>query len=395
LSQSAGESEVERLNSLAVGAITSNDGQRPVPDTLPRRDLWLLPLVVILVFVVVLGASELVANQLFPQRGRFGCGVNAASRARHFKPDCVTYYKNSEGPDVEYRFNDCGYRSSAPCGPKRPGTVRIVFMGTSVTMGLYVPQDQTFAARTEKVLGEVCPRPVEVQNMGTAVSMASQPELVGEALRLSPDVVVLTVSPYDIEEPPAATRSKPETETPLAKISAAWQKLKLRIRNSRFALVAEHFALQDEQVLYRVFLSNGASRNLMSSRPTPMGKRMYSQFAATLDEIIPRFRSAGTPVVVIAVPNRIVAAMVSNHSRVEDIDPWSFGRRISELALQRGALPVDVTPKFAASPHAERLFYAVDNHPKGEAHAFIAEALAERLTDGSIPQMSSCRASQP
>ena len=396
MSQTASGPELENLDRLVIEATPANGTHSKPPDadeSLPRRDFWLLPLVVILVLSVVLGASELIASRLFPERGHFSCGTNDTSGGRHLKPNCVTHYKNAEGPDVEYRFNECGYRSSKPCGPKPPGALRIALIGTSVTMGLYVPSDETFAVRTERALSQICQRPVEVQNLGAIMNMASQPEVVDEAMGLSPDVIVLTVSPFDIQEAPAVRHSEQQTNS--AKIKAAWYKFKLRIRNSRFALAAAHFALMDEQMLYQVFLSNGTSRDLMSSPPTPMGERRYSEFAGTLDRMMPRLTSTGTPVVVLAVPNRIAAAMVSNNSRVEGVDPWWFGRRISAMASERGGLPVDVTAKFAASPHAERLFYPVDNHPTGEAHAIIADALVERLTDGSIPQMSVCRASQP
>ena len=396
MSQTASGPEVD--NPLVADVVRSNGESRKTlapEETLPRRDVWLLPLVVILVVVVVLGASELVARRLFPERGRFSCGQEAGSGGHHFKANCVMHYKNPEGPDVEYRFNECGYRSGAPCGPKAPGTLRVVLMGTSVTMGLYVPEDQTLAARIEKTLGGVCRRRLEVENLGAIVDMASQPEVVDEAIGLSPDVVVLTVSPYDVEESPPANESKPQPLTISAKSKDYWRRLKLRIRNSSFVLAAVHFSLLNEQILYHVFLGNGASRDLMSSPPTPGGDRMYSDFSAILGRMMPKLRSAGIPVVVVAVPNRAAAAMVSNHSRVEGIDPWLFGRRISEIARQQGALPVDVTSRFATSPHAERLFYAVDNHPKGAAHALIADALLEHLTSGSILQMAPCGASPP
>lgn len=363
-------------------------------DELPRRDRWLLPLVVLSVLAVFLGTTEVVASLVFPERGDFSCGT-AAGR-RHLKPNCYAHFKNAEGPDVEYRFNECAYRSSKPCGPKAPGTVRIVVMGTSTAMGLYVPGDETFAARTENALSQVCRRPVEVQNMGGQVDITAQPDLVDEALGLSPDLIVLSVSPFDLQKAGTAARqSNAVRQSALMRIESEWHEFKLKVRNSRFALASAHLALMNEQVLYQVFLKDGGSRAVMTVPPTSVGERRYAEFAGILDRMMVRINGTGVPVVVLIIPNRVAAAMVSNGSRVEGVDPWWFGRHVSEIAGQHNALPVDVTPKFASSPHAERMFYPVDNHPTGEAHAVIAQALVERLKDGSIPQMAACRAPQP
>lgn len=366
-------------------------------EKLPRRDMWLLPLIVLLVTMAFLGASEVTASLMFPERGRFTCGVtDPTSGGPRQKPNCIARYKNAEGPDVEYQFNECGYRSSKPCGPKPPGTLRVVLLGTSMTMGLYVPNHETFATRTEKALNQLCQRPVEVQNMGAMMVLASEPQLIQEALKLSPDVIVMAVAPFDIQEAaPAGKNGSPKARTTLARAKLAWYKFKLKIRNSRFVLAAAHFMLLDEQMLYQVFLSNGTSKDVMASPPTAAGERRYAEFATIMDRISVELRGSGVPLVVIAVPNRIAAAMVSNRSHVEGIDPDWFGRRITEIAAQHGAIPIDVTSRFADVPHAEQLYYPVDNHPTGDAHAIIAQSLVDRLTDGSIPQLASCHSPQP
>jgi hypothetical protein len=259
-------------------------------------------------------------------------------------------------------------------------------------MGLHIRSDETFAARAEKALNRICSRPVEVQNMGAMVGLSSQPELAAKALELAPDVIVLTVVPVDIQEPPSAAQQPNfDFRTGFAGIRSAWRGLELKMRESRFVLAVAHFMLSDEQSLYRTYLSSGQSRDVMTFPPTDAGERRYAEFAKILDRIMARLKGSGVPLVVMAAPNRVAAAMVSNHSSVEGTDARWFGRHIGEIAVQHGALQLDVTPEFSISPHAERLFYPVDNHPTGAAHALIARALVDRLTDGSIPQLAACR----
>jgi hypothetical protein len=362
-------------------------------ETLPRRDWLLLPLVVILVASALFGISEVVANAMFAEQGKYTCGNGSPPPFQ--KANCVAYFKNAEGPMVEYRFNECGNRSTKPCGAKPPDTVRVVLIGTSITFGLYVPTAETFAARIEVALNQMCVRPVEVQNMGSLTELSSQPELAREALALSPDVIVLTVVPFDVETLSVPMeQTGPSAEPAAGGIRPLWQRLSLRIRDIKAVYAAAHFMLLDKDALYRTYLNAGGSRGVMTVPPPPSSVRKYEAFAAVLDRIQATLKGSGVPLLVQAVPNRVAAAMLSNNSRLQGTDAGWFGRHIGEIAIEHGALSLDVTPDFASVPHAEDLFYPVDNHPTGAANATIARALASRLTDGSIPQLAGCRAAQ-
>jgi hypothetical protein len=365
---------------------------RELAERLPRRDWLLLPLVVLSVTIVFLGVSDFVSDRMFPEFGRFTCTSKDGLGLQRLKPNCLCQYKNPEGPLVEYRFNECGYRSERPCGSKSPGSLRVVLIGASVTMGLYIPGDETYAARTEAALNRTCARPAEVQNMGGMVRFSDQWKLADEALRLSPDVIVLTVAPYDLETLAATAQlSDRHSQTPVERAKLAWRNLVLKTRESKLVFAAEHFMLLDTQVLYETYNNIGGSREVMRFPQTPAGEQMYAEFSEALDRMMAKLRDSGVPVLVMALPNRIIAAMVSNRSNLEGTDPLWFGHRIGEIAVQDGALALDVTPGFASVAHAERLFYPVDNHPNGDGHAVIAKALVDRLTDGSIPQLAACR----
>lgn len=364
-------------------------------DRLPRRDWVLLPLVVLSVTIALLSAADVVADRMFPERGKMDCFARDRLGLSRHKANCVCQYKNPEGPLVEYRYNECGYRSAKPCGIKPRDTLRVVFIGASATMGLFVPGDETYAARTEAALNRICGRPVEVQNMGGMVPFSKQWQLAGEALGLSPDVIVLTVAPYDLEVlAETAQQSNRHSQTKLHRAELAWRKLMLKLRGSKLVFGAQHFMLLDTQVLYETYRNIGGSREVMSVPQTPAGEQMYAELAKALERMMAELRGSGVPVVVMAIPNRVAASLVSNRSRLEGTDPLLFGRNISKIAVQEGALPLDVTPEFAGVSHAERLFYPVDNHATGEGNAVIAQALVNRLTDGSIPELSACRTLQ-
>ena len=101
-------------------------------EGIPRRDWLLLPLVVLSVTTMFLGLSYLVADHMFPEKGWFTCNTRDRRGFMRHKPNCVCRYKNPEGPLVEYRFNECGYRSTKPCGTK-PGDTRTGRLNGSVS----------------------------------------------------------------------------------------------------------------------------------------------------------------------------------------------------------------------------------------------------------------------
>src|SRR5207248_9371256 len=82
------------------------------------------------------------------------------------RPNCSMREKNAEGEWVEYRFNECGYRSAASCRTKPAGTIRIALMGSSVSEGLFVHYEEMFATTAGEALSRIAGRPVEFQNLG-------------------------------------------------------------------------------------------------------------------------------------------------------------------------------------------------------------------------------------
>jgi hypothetical protein len=240
------------------------DESPPLSETLPRRDWLLLPLVVLSVVALFIGVSEFAANRLFPESGRFTCTTRDRFGLLRQKPNCVCSYKNAEGPLVEYRFNECGYRSTKSCGTKPHNTLRVVVMGAPLTMGLFIPGDETFVARTEAALNRICGHPVELQNMGSPVRFFDEPKLASEALGLSPDVIVLPVSPYDLEN--LAANAQPSDRRPRGRaerIRLAWHDLVLKTRESKFFFAAQHFMLLDTHFLYEAYQNSGGSREVL------------------------------------------------------------------------------------------------------------------------------------
>jgi lysophospholipase L1-like esterase len=93
------------------------------------------------------------------------------------------------GPDG-FRTNALGLRDVERALEKAPGVRRIVVLGDSVVMGLYLPLDQTISQRLEALLSE---RRVEVLNFGVQgyCTQAEVELLRVKGRQLRPDLVVV------------------------------------------------------------------------------------------------------------------------------------------------------------------------------------------------------------
>src|SRR6202035_2849097 len=89
---------------------------------------------------------------------------NDPTTGAHGLPNVVCREKLSEVKQTEYRFNSCGHRAGMECGPKPPGTYRIVMTGSSFGFGLGVEREETFAALLPRELSQQTGRKIELYN---------------------------------------------------------------------------------------------------------------------------------------------------------------------------------------------------------------------------------------
>ena len=366
-------------------------------DPVTRRELGILICLSLGTVLAIGVVAEAGTRWRWAQQEWNACYEGAPADGRP-RPSCVTSMKNAEGPLVAMAYNACGYRSKAPCGPKPVGSRRIVVLGTSISEGFYVPYEEHFAGRLETDLTSRCGFPVEVQNTASLERKPSaQASLIPEILGLQPDVVIWVLAPFDLAdfspraESPAAAQDAPPAPAQ-SKVSSTVVALKGRVRlisrESRALVVAQHFMLSSDASLYRAYMI-GQDDDVLRVPLSPANRARYDLLESELREFTGRLRAANIPLIVGGVPNRIQAALVSNRVNLPDTDPAAFGRVLDSMATRDGFLNADITSELARSPHAERLYYAVDGHPTAGANERIADAL-ERTLVKHVPAFSAC-----
>ena len=356
---------------------------------LPRRDFVILPLIGLLTVAVCLLAAEAVAGYFFSASRDDSCRTRDPMIVFRFRNNCTANAKPAEGPWIPYHFNDCGYRTKESCGPKPPGTTRIVLLGASVAEGYYVEYDDTFAARAAKQLTRELSRPVEVQNMGREQCYPTCVfHRIDEALALKPDILLLAVTPSDIE------RINP------SEIAARYQPM-LRLRSSEPGGKPELLQpgagsprtkpcgdcgpalhVSEHTDISAPLSPRQGTFGLSSHAPSPAWERRMDAYEIMLDEIAGKARDANVPVVLIETPSLAQAALLSANKMPPGVSPHSFNERLNQISSRHGIQFIDVLESFKGGPEASKLFYIVDSHMNGAGNALVSTALVDQLMKG-------------
>lgn len=372
---------------------TTDDGARTV---LAKRDLLIIPLIVVLTLACLLGVSEMLARYFYPAQPLDACQVPDDTMGTRFKAGCTSTTKAPEGPWVTNHYNECGFRSAASCALKPPGSLRVVAFGSSLTQGYLVPDEQSYPERVGTALGAICHRPVDVQNVASIGYNWSRAQLnFDEAIKLSPDVLITSIVPFDLERDPdsfapATAPSAPATPAPPPPLL---NRLYVAIKEqARSAYVAQYFYFKNAQAFTDLYLHYGEKANFLRTPFSPFWQTRLDSYEKLLADMARQAQAAQVPLVLVYVPQRAQVALISGTPAPEGVDPWAFSKAIGDIARRHGILYVNTSDDFSRLKNAADLYYPVDGHPSGAGHAVIADAVISRLSTLSDTPLGSCTA---
>jgi hypothetical protein len=387
-----------------------------------RLDWLLLPAVSLLTICFLAASAELVSRWLYPkaQVGFENCFAtddptgNAAAR-----PNSVCWEQIPEsGLKVEYRFNRRGHRAGAELSPKPAGTYRIVLIGSSLTQGLFVPREKTFAALLPEKLSLETGRKIEVYNEATGGKFRGGPfptrkseQHFDEVLSAQPDLILWVITPTDVmnaegeensHSPDRGVLEDPISPPGSANPRSFWNKLRASIATGTFGerlktrweetrtfLVLKHLLIasesQDEYITS--YLRNGDNANFLKSKPDAKWQLELQYFNAELAGIAGRAKNAGVPLVAVFVPNRAQAAMISKGDWPAGYDPFKLENEVRDSVMNGGGHFIDILPDYRGVPSPERAFFPIDGHPDSDGQAIIFRFLAKELTNGAVPEL--------
>lgn len=359
-----------------------------------RRDYLFLPLVSALTVVAMFCITEAVTRVVWSSHDDNTCGIDGFQ----VKANCTARSKTPEGPWTTYRYNECAYRSNTSCGPVAPGTVRIAILGASVSQGMNIPYEDTYFARSADELRRRCGLSVDVQNLGKPGSSPIYAyRRVDEVLKLKPDAVLFLLAPFDIEQQidPQVLAERNDPERVLATNAvheplSLMRRLQKLIIDSRTVMIAEHYLLMNRDTYLRLYLNYGDKADFLRQPFTPAWQRRFADMDLVIGGMADKLHTAGVPFIVIPVPSRAEAALLSMSKPPPGTDGAAFGRTLEHIAAAHGASYVDLMAPFSAIPDSQNLFLIVDGHVSPNGQKIVAENVVAKLLDGSVPAFAGC-----
>ena len=354
---------------------------------LPRRDVWLLPLVSLMTIMAMLTGGELAGRVFWPEQLDNRCRVADAALGFRFKPNCTSVTKTAEGPWVTNSYNGCGYRSAEPCTAPPAGTRRIALIGSSISEGYMVEYPNTAAARLGLDLTAMCRAPVEVQNLGGMGYTGRLLDLrMREALALHPDAMVFMTNPFDLEFEPddSAAAQQPAPDSLQHRIFS-------KLKESRALLVAQHFLFRNPSLYLPLYLQYGDKADFLRPPFTPAWQQRLHLFDALVTRLSGMAHQANTPLMISFVPQEAEIALDVISPRRPGIDPQALPAAIASIAARHGDGFSDASVDLRRIPHPERLFYQVDGHLSGQGQPYVASAITDAFAATPDGPFSVCR----
>jgi len=295
------------------------------------------------------------------------------------------------------------------CGAKPPGTYRIVMIGTSVAMGMYVPEQMTIAALLPAELSRETGRKIDLYNEGGRwpfIPRNSGPPF-DEIQAAQPDMILWVLSPADFKFAYWAA-SAAETATPamaqarqgnplgnalnkmelvLASLSSV-NGLRALVPGTKAALVLTHLlyeAESREQYVASYLKNDDYDAGFLKAEQTSRWQTSLRYFDNYAAEMAERAGAAGVPLVVVLVPLRAQAAMISMGQWPKGYDPYKLDNELRSIIESHGGIYITILPDFRSIPNPEKAYFPVDGHPNDEGHALIAGLLAKKLARGALP----------
>jgi lysophospholipase L1-like esterase len=283
--------------------------------------------------------------------------------------------------------NALGLRGRAVTVPKPAGVTRILFIGDSMTAGLEVNDDDTFAAVCGRLLGGA-PR-VETVNAGVRGYNLDNilAFLQDVGLGLEPDVVVYTFVDNDLTanrdfSPETSDWSRGLTLSGLAGRIAAYSHLAYR-----FDLLQQQIALRrqtDNKPNERVYVPRGLFTLFTTAEyATDQSSVVTAQRIAYMDSLC---RARGARFVLAGAPHRLEISPTAQTWLQEQLGtratPDFDGVRhyLDWAAARAGCGRVDPIPEFRAGlAHDRDYWFHKDDHLNVRGHRLFGEIMAAKL----------------
>lgn len=365
--------------------------------SVPRRDLILLPLIFVSTLLVCVLAAEGVARVVWPEHTVDQCMRQAENGQP--KPNCMGLSKAAEGPWVENRYNQCGFRATGPCAPASLGTARIAVVGSSTSFGYLVPFDRVWSVVAARQITQQCGTPVDVQSLveipkgrkgfGNLNDTALHLPLI---VAMRPNLVVLLITPFDLFDMPEfgfdpdKARQTPISGEPPPE--GLFGLAKAVLSDSRAFTFVQHHLYNNVPFYISTYLHYGDRADFIRAPLSAAWQVRVEYFDRAIAYLAGRLRSEGVPLLVAFAPQQAQAYIIATGFRSPGLDPEVLEEALKASAERHGVGFADGASAFARVPEPQDDFYHTDGHLNASGQERLGHAVAGAILD-DIPSL--CR----
>lgn len=347
---------------------------------------------------LTLATLELVARTLWPSDEPVDKCIRPDPQVMYtHSPSCLYSSQIPESEPVDYRYDECGFRHVTPCTFGNSLLSRIVFVGDSFTEAMAVPVEDGYAWRSrQELLNQGFP--VEVINLGVSgFDLLQYHERLRTALAFKPRLVVLGLLPNDLFEDPSfkglqKLRDGLATLGPTKLIEErerAWRDgsllvfVRYLLSKSTAATMFQHYVYAHDTIYLSTYLARGVTADYLQREFSPEWEEKVAGASDLIRRMHEDAHRAGAELIVLFIPQRIQAAMISVGNLDNRIDPSALARRLHN-SLSPAIRFIDFLEALRTHPHPSALYFPVDGHLTKEGHTLLAKTLSSYLINSGL-----------
>src|SRR5262249_38651231 len=148
--------------------------------------------------------------------------------------------------------------------------------------------------------------------------------------------VVLVVVPFDLEQSQPTQPAKDRAPPSLMK------RVESSVDKSRAVVAAQHVLFENVDEYVSLYLRYGDKADFLRPPFGPLWHKLLTDYDRLLGRIADRLHDQGVPLLLVFVPQRAQAALLSEHAGPPSIDPYAFGQAIGQTAARHHVDYIDL-----------------------------------------------------
>ena len=210
-----------------------------------------------------------------------------------------------------------------------------------------------------------------------------------EALRLKPDIVVATLTPFGMRQP-IDMRQSEAGPAPHGLVGGAVAWARGVVQGSSLWLAVLHYRSMLPTTYLKFFLRDPDRSDFLRQPFSPFWQQQVTYTGALLKHLSDKAQAAHVPMLLVFVPLRAQAVLLKHQAEFPDTVPLALDRAVGAFARQDGIAFMDFTATLAEQNDLNPLFYATADHINGAASAILADQLSNQIIAANYPGLQGC-----